>query len=61
MAQHMANKGRSMMAHVANKGRSVMAQHVENNGEVTKHTEHQAESCSATQDIPSLSCNTKGK
>jgi len=38
-----------------------MAQHVANNGEVTECMEHQAESCSATQDIPSLSCDTKGK
>jgi len=44
-----------------NNARSVMAQHVANNGEVTECMEHQAESCSATQDIPSLSCDTKGK
>jgi len=31
LAQHMTNKGRSVMAqHVTNKGRSVMAQHVAN-------------------------------
>jgi hypothetical protein len=49
-----------MAQHVANEGRSVMAQHVTNNEVVTKRMEQQAESCSSTQHIPSLSCDTKG-
>jgi len=62
MTQHVANKKRSVMAqHVANRGRSVMTQHVANNGVVTKCMEQQAESCSSNQDIPSLSCDIKGK